>query len=176
MSSVAPSKPVPERVPLSVVTSRETVTDNPWINERWKVEGVICAPEQESGAVVRSILQSGPLGERYLWTGFELRLRRSEADAYYYNIIGQNPSLYIYCEPDDSGEPRPRFITAEYIEAMAHAEMGNTTFAVPMPPEVYRIVEQYVLENYEPEEPRSKRKHERGAGARADARDDDRTR
>src|SRR5581483_3141897 len=87
----------------------------------------------------------------------------SEADAYYFNIIGQNPSLYVYCDPDDTGEPRPRAITAEYIDAISHAEAGNTMYAVPMPPEVYRMVERFVLEHYAPEEPRLNRKREREA-------------
>ncbi len=153
----------PDRIPLSVVTAREPVLNNPWINERWKVIGVVAGQPKDSGKIDRSVLREAPDSAQYLWSGFVLRLRRSEADAYYYNIIGQNPSLYVYCEYDDSGEPRPCSITAEYIEAMAHSETGNAVFAVPMPPEVYRAIEQYVLEHYVPEEPKMKRKHERDA-------------
>jgi len=152
-----------DRVPLSVITAREPVADNPWITERWRVAGVVAGEAKGGGKITRTLLRYGPDGEQYLWTGFALRLRPVEADGYYYNIIGQNPSLYVYCEHDDSGEPRPRSITAEYIDALSHAEVGNATFAVPMPPEVYRIVEQFVLVHFEPEEPRMKRKHEREA-------------
>jgi Protein of unknown function (DUF3305) len=152
-----------DRIPLSVVTTREPVKDNPWITERWRVVGVIAGQAQDSGKISRTLLRYGPDSEQFLWTGFVLRLRPPETDAYYYNIIGQNPSLYVYCEDDDSGEPRPRSITAEYIDAMSHSECGNTTFSVPMPPEVYRCIERYVLEHHIPEEPKMKRKQDREA-------------
>ena len=161
-----------DRVPLSVITVREPVAGNPWISERWRVAGVVAGEIKGGGKITRTLLRYGPDGEQYLWTGFALRLRPVEADGYYYNIIGQNPSLYIYCHNDDSGEPCPRSITAEYIEAMSVVEMGNTAFAVPMPPEVYRCIEQYVLEHHVPEEPKMKRKHERAA-SRADVSDDE---
>lgn len=152
-----------DRIPLSVVTAREKVEGNRWIDERWRVVGVIAGHAKDSGGITRTMLRASPDGEQYLWTGFVLRLRPSEADGYYYNIIGQNPSLYVYCEPDDTGEPCPRSVTAEYIDAMAHSEAGNSTFSVPMPPEVYRCIERYVLEHFVPEEPKMKRKHERDA-------------
>lgn len=162
MSNSATSTPLRE-IPLSIVTAREEVRNNPWINERWKVVGVVASGAKTGGPIVRSVLRAAPDGEQYLWTGFVLRLRPTEADGYYYNIIGQNPSLYIYCEHDDAGEPCPRSITAEYIDALSHAEVGNATFAAPMPPEIYRIIEQFVLAHFVPEEPRMKRKHEREA-------------
>lgn len=163
MSSAETTSNLVSAIPLSVITAREEVRNNPWINERWKVVGVVAAAAKEGGVIARTLLRAAPDGEQYLWTGFVLRLRPSEADGYYYNIIGQNPSLYVYCDPDDTGEPLPRAITAEYIEAMSHAEGGNMTFSVPMPPEVYRIIEQFVLAHFAPEEPRMKRKHEREA-------------
>lgn len=152
-----------DRIPVTVVTAREPVVGNAWINERWRVVGVLAGQASDSGAIARKIIRRGPDGDQYLWTGLVLRLHPSETDAYYYNIIGQNPSLYVYCHQDESGEPCPRSITAEYIDAMAHTETGNSTFSVPMPPEIYRAIEQYVLEHHVPEEPKMKRKHERDA-------------
>ena len=149
-----------KQIPVSVITAREPVGGNPWIEERWKVAGVITGERSASANITRTLVRYGPEGEQYLWTGFVLRLHSSEADAYYFNIIGQSPKLYVYCEHDDSGEPRPRAVTAEYIEAISHLETGNAAFAVPMPPEVYRIVEQFVVDHYVPEEPKSRRKRE----------------
>lgn len=152
-----------DRIPLSIVTARESVRNNPWIDERWRVVGVVTARATSGGNIARAVLRAAPDSEQYIWSGFVLNLRPSEADGYYYNIIGQNPSLYVYCEQDDSGELCPRSVTAEYIDAMSHGEGGNTVYAVPMPPEVYRAIEQYVLAHYVPEEPKMKRKHERDA-------------
>lgn len=151
-----------DRIPLAVITAREPVTGNPWISERWQVVGVV-GGKASDGNIARTVLRQGPEGDQYLWTGLVLRLHPSEADAYYYNIIGQNPSLYVYCQLDDNGEPCPRSLTAEYIDAMAHSETGNSSFSVAMPPEVYRAIERYVLEHYVPEEPKRNRKRERDA-------------
>lgn len=161
MSGLETQTVLGDEIPLSVITARETVSDNPWIDERWKVLGVVAGHSQDIGHINCRQVRTGPEGEEYLWTGLVLRLKKSEVDSYYYNIVGNNPSVYVFCRTDDSGEPRPHTITVDYIEAMAHGESGNTTFAVPMPPEVYRGVERFVLEHYTPEEPKMKRKHER---------------
>jgi hypothetical protein len=159
-------------IPLSVITAREPVQDNPWISERWRVLGVVAGANGGAGPIERLLLRSGPEGEQYLWTGFVLRLRPVEVESYYYNLIGDNPSVYIYCACEDAaGEPSPRQLTIDYIDAMANSESGNSSFAVPMPPDVYRRVEQFVLDHYVPEEPKMKRKHEReskDSGARGD--------
>ena len=172
MSDSEPSAPVASEIPLSIVTAREQVRNNPWINERWKVVGVIATAKNDRVRIDRSVLRAGPDSEQYLWNGFSLRLRPSEADGYYYNIIGQNPSVYVFCELDDAGEPRPQSVTAEYMDAISHSEGGNASYAVPMPPEVYRFVEQFVLAHFVPEERKMKRKHERAAN-RADVWDDE---
>lgn len=151
------------QVPLAVVTAREPVAGNRWIEERWKVVGAVTAAAA-GGGIARRLLRAGSEGERYLWSGLTLRLHPSEADAYYYNIIGQNPSLYVYCETDEAGEPCPRSVTAEYIDAMAYTEGGNVSFAVPMPAEVYRIVEQFVVEHFVPEERKLRRKRDNKLG------------
>lgn len=149
------------QIPLSIVTVREKVDGNRWLDERWRVLGAVAGEARNSGKIVRTLLRAGADSEQYLWNGLMLRLHPSEADAYYYNLIGQNPSLYVYCHQDESGEPCPRSVTAEYIDAMAHSETGNPTFAVPMPPDVYRAIEAFVLEHFVPEEPKMKRKRER---------------
>jgi len=158
----AGAKVLTDRIPLAIVTAREPVANNPWISERWRVVKALLADPGVEARITRTLLKAGPEGEQYLWSGFVLHLHPAEADAYYYNVIGQNPSLYVYCEHDESGEPRPRSITAEYIEAMTHSEMGNATYNVAMPPEVLRLVEQYALAHYEPEEPKMNRKRDHG--------------
>lgn len=157
--------PVEKRIPVAVITVREPVSGNPWIDERWKVTGVIAGERNAAGAITRTLMRYDTGGEQYLWKGFVLRLRSAEADAYYYNVVGQSPKLYVYCEHDDSGEPCPRSVTAEYIDALSHIEGGNSTFAVPMPPEVYRMIEQFVVEHYVPEEPKLRRKRDRAQRA-----------
>lgn len=144
--------------PVSVITVREPVKDNRWITERWRVIGVVAA---EAGAAEgRTQIRSGPEGDQYLWSGFHIGLRLSEADSYYYNLIAQNPNLQVICHTQDDGEPRPMLVTADYIDAMSHREAGADVHAVSIPPEIYVWLERYVLEHYVPEEKKLKRKHD----------------
>ncbi len=155
---VSTGPPEPECFPLGIITAREPVTGDRWIEDRWSVLGAVAVAATEAGAGRPQLLRSGPEGEQYLWIGMSLCLAPAEADAYYYNLIGTNPSVYVYCERDEAGALVPVAATLEYIDAMAHGEFGNEVFAVPIPPEIYRHIERYVLAHFVPEEPRLRRK------------------
>jgi len=143
---------------VAVITAREPVKDNRWISERWRVVGVVRAA---SDAVAgRTQIRSGPEGEQYLWNGLQLKLRESEADSYYFNLIAQNPNLQVICQTGDDGEPRPVVVTADYIDAMAHREAGADVHAVAIPADLYVWLERYVLDHYTPEEKKTRRKHD----------------
>jgi hypothetical protein len=150
---------VTDRVAVGAIVVREPIANNRWIGERWRVDSLVCGAAV-GGARRRELLREGPEGTQYLWSGLELRLRPNEAESYYYNLLGNSPRLYVHCEQAPGGEPIPLGISAEYIDAMWSQEFGNDTHAVPMPPEVYRIVEQFVMAHYQPEEPRRKRKRD----------------
>jgi len=146
----------PDSFPVSVITAREPVADNPWISERWRVVGVVPGVPGEECVQIRS----GPDGEQYLWSGFTIRLRESEADSYYFNLVAQNPNLQVICQATDAGELRPVLVTADYIDGMAHREAGANVHGVAIPPDIYLWLERYVLEHYTPEEKKSRRKHD----------------
>jgi hypothetical protein len=154
------TQPLTDRLPLGVIVAHEPVTGNRWIEERWRVAGVVYGAAVD-GERRRSLLREGPEGTHFLWSGLELRLQPGDAESYYYNLLGDNPSLYVYCEAGDDGELIPTSVSAEYIDAMWHQEFGNPIFGVAMPPEVYRFIEQFVTAHYVPEEPRQKRKRDR---------------
>lgn len=153
------SPTVIDRLALGAIVAREPVAGNRWIEERWRVDGLVCGATM-AGARRRELLREGPEGTQYLWSGLELRLRPNEAESYYYNLLGSSPRLYVHCEQAPGGELIPLSVSAEYIDAMWSREFGNDTHAVPMPPEAYRIVEQFVMAHYTPEEPRRKRKRD----------------
>lgn len=152
--------------PVAVVTAREPVADNRWITERWRVVGVVPG-EVGAGEAGRRLIRSGRDGEQYLWAGFSIRLNDTDADAYYFNLVAQSPSVLVVCERDEAGELIPRVATVDYIDAMSYREAEYEVHAVPIPPEIYVWVEAYVLEHYTPEEKPLRRKRdprEREAG------------
>lgn len=150
---------VVDRLVLGAIVAREPVANNPWIGERWSVQGLVCA-NTVGGTRRKDLLRDGPEGTQYLWSGLELRLRPAEAESYYFNLLGSHPTLYVHCEQDSGGELIPLVVSAEYIDAMWSREFGNESHSVPMPPEVYRFIEQFVMAHYAPEEPRRKRKRD----------------
>lgn len=158
MQPAAGSEILPDSFPVSVITAREPVPNNAWISERWRVVGVVPGGHTEGDE--RAQIRSGPEGEQYIWSGFRIRLRKSEADSYYFNLVAQNPNLQVICQVQDGGELRPVLVTADYIDAMAHREAGAEVQGVAMPPDIYVWVERFVLEHYTPEEKKQKRKHD----------------
>ncbi len=150
----------PDSFAVAVITAREPVANNRWISERWRVVGVV--PTSAAAVDGHQLIHSGSAGEQYLWTGFRIQLRKSDADAYYFNLIGQNPSIQVICQTQDDGELHPVLVTADYIDAMAHREAGAEVQAAAIPPEIYVWLEQYVLEHYTPDEKKQRRKHDDG--------------
>jgi len=154
------TKGVPDAIVVAVITAHEPVENNRWITERWRVVGVV--PASAAADEGRRVIRSGPGGEQYMWGGFRVQLRTSDADAYYFNLIGQNPSLQVVCQTLDNGELRPVLVTADYIDAMAHREAGAEVHAAAIPPAIYVLLEQFILEHYTPEETQSRRKRDDG--------------
>lgn len=88
--------------------------------------------------------------EQFLCTGFTLSLHRDEVESYYFNLRGERPSLFVICSEDESDRLSPFLVTSSYDEATAHMEVEEHVFSLPIPPEVYRWIEQFVLEHYRP--------------------------
>ena len=80
-------------------------------------------------------------------------LYRDGAESYWHNLVGQHPSLFVICRADGKGEIAPFAVTADYDEAGAHMEADDTVFAVPIPPEIHRWIEEYVIANCHPTPP-----------------------
>ena len=81
--------------------------------------------------------------------------------------MASRPSVFVVCAEDEDGEPpRPVHATVSYGEASAYMETDEPVFSVPMPPEIYRWVEGFVLEHYVPEPPRKRRREDWKRGER----------
>ena len=67
-------------------------------------------------------------------------------------------------DEDEEGEAElvPAIVTASQDEANAHLESDDPVYSVPMPEKIVEWTERYVVENYEPEV-KKKRKRENWA-------------
>lgn len=146
----------PECFDVAVILDRRASNANPWSSDTWNATGVVAA----SGGSIDDgpqRIRGDDTHEQFLWPGFELRLHRDEGESYHYNLTSDNPGLFVVCRFDDNNRPEPFLVTAAYDEAAAYMESDETVYRVPMPAEIYRWVEAFVLANYVPAE-RKKRK------------------
>lgn len=148
------------RIAVSVILERREVQQGPWLSASWRWVGVMAAPADEGKALECTQIHADESSRRYLWSSLTLTLYRDSAESYWYNLVGENPSLYLICGQRSGHELAPLRVTANYGEAGAHMETDTKVFSTPLPPEVYRWLEAYVLANYVPREP-FKRKREK---------------
>jgi hypothetical protein len=133
--------------------------DQPWDLGRWDVAGVI-AGESWGGDERECVpIHTESSDGQFLWPDFRLKLFKDDAGSYYHNLMGVEPRVFVVCRESDSGRLKPFLVTLSYDEAAAYTEVEEEVFAVPMPPEVYRWTENFVLEHYVPKK-RRKRKRE----------------
>ncbi|MEW8027650.1 MAG: DUF3305 domain-containing protein [Candidatus Thiodiazotropha sp.] len=139
---------------------QQSPSDSQWSETNWEAVGVIAAREQERVHAAKAepslIHREGPVS-RYLYAGFTLRLHEDECESYYYNLLSSQPHCYVVANLDDQGRPEPFLVSLSYDEAHAYLEGDDTVYTVPLPPELYRWTESFVLDRYVPQK-RTKRK------------------
>jgi len=147
------------RFPVSVIMQRRDAGPGPWSTPRWEAVGVVAGGSVGEGGQQRTLIRSEGGVEQYLWPGLAVVLHKDDVESYRYNLVATTPSLFVICRPEQDGDLSPILVTADFEAAGFSMERDGAVFSAPMPPEIYRWLEQYVLENYAPPEP-PKRKHE----------------
>lgn len=158
MPAQAESRGGEYRFTLCVVMERRQIRHRGWSVPQWEAIGVVAGDALASEAQEPVVVHVAPDREQRLWPGFVLDLGRGNAESYWYNLVGKQPSLYVVCQYDDAGALIPVRVIADYDEAGAHSEGGDEVFAVPIPPEIYPRIERYVVENYKPTPPKKRKR------------------
>lgn len=144
--------------PVSVIMERRRISGNRWITESWHALGVTVGDLSGPGSGEPRLLVEGPRAAQYLWTGLRVELFPDEAESYYHNLTVDSPGCYVLARTQDDGMPRPVLVTLSFDAGQAYQEGGETVYSVPLPPELYRAAEAFVLAHYVPEK---RRKRER---------------
>ena len=118
-------------------------------------------PGREAQRVPLPPIEGDP---QYLWGGFVLNLYRDSTESYWYNLVGDHPSLYVVCAQQENGDMIPAAVTASPDEAASHVEGDDQVFATPIPPEVYLQIEAIVVEHHRPRPPKTRRRKNWGRG------------
>lgn len=155
--------PLDQTFPVAVLLQRRP-SSNAWRPDSWRILGVVVGAQAEPAG--KRLVRNDPDGsEDYLWGGFQLRLHKDEAESYYYNLLAEQPSLYVVSRFGPRYTPEPFLVTASFDEAHAYMEAEEDAQPVPMPAELHQWIETFVLEHYVPEKRRKRKRQDWKHGA-----------
>lgn len=159
---------VRERLTVAVIMQRRDIHHGQWTVPHWTVLGVVAGDHLE---VTEDLTVSGKAGEpeQMIWPGLVLEFAKSGAESYWYNLVGERPSLFVICRPDDEERLVPYRVTADPDEASAHMEVDDAVFSVSIPTDIHQRLEHYVVENYVPRQTK-KRQREKWTKEESDVR------
>ncbi len=131
---------------LAVIVQRRA-TRHRWASEVWEPWSVLESDEPKGEA---RVLVNGTEVAQWLHPGFELVLHRDEAEGYYLNVSSSSPRVFVLWRMEEE-RGIPLQVTASYDEAGRWLDGGHSVDSVPMPPEIFAWVGEYVEKNYRPE-------------------------
>lgn len=135
---------------VAVIMQRRLL-ENRWQAEAWEPVGVLTG--YEGPAEPRVLVDEGNT-KQWLYPGFDIILRRSEAEGYYHNVSAQEPKVFVLwrMESDRAGVDGacavPQFVTVSYDEASRWMDGGESVDSVAMPAELFTWVGEFVESNY----------------------------
>ncbi len=147
---------------VTVLLERRMIKRSFWSMPSWYLHAVAVG---DSVAAGQSNSASGEPagttehGDLFAWPGHKVTLYRDACERYWHALIGDTPLIYVVCrddtdDPDSaesaSGGVSPVVVTIDYDEATACAETDALVLSRPIPPELYRYMEAFVLQHYKP--------------------------
>lgn len=132
-------------VRVAVVMERRALA-NRWASEQWAAVAVI----PDTGNAGASLIAEDSASARWLHPGYEVTLRRDEAEGYFLNVTSAEPRLFVQWQMEDE-HALPQSVSASYNEASTWMDAGDQVDPVPMPTELLLWVGDYVRDNYRPE-------------------------
>lgn len=143
---------------VSILMERRLAVQGQWQYPKWQACGVLTCQQARADRQEKILVRAEDGCEQYIWHGFSLDLHRDSAESYWYNLTGKFPSLFVICHADEKGELEPFSVTANYDEAGAHMEADDPVFSLPIPPAIYQWLEHYIVENYIPQEKKTRKR------------------
>ncbi len=159
---------LPDHLMLSAVLQCVPLPDHPWLDERWLLSELLLSGQQQDSVIRLDHDDS----TSFIFSGLQLDLFQDECDSYYLNLMSEKPRCYVIVHEvreqgsDDADRQvveagcslAPLLVTASFDVAHAYEEGDDQVFDAPMPAEVYRWVEAFVLEFYAPQQRRKRKR------------------
>lgn len=147
-------------VPVAVVLERWIDPAKRWGYPTWRVHGVLTG-EGLTGLSGDSVVEVDEHTCRFIFTGYTMDLYRDGSEGYWYNLLSDQPYLFVVCEGEyGAREIRPMLVTANQDEANGHMESDDMVLSLPMPAEITDLLEHYVTSHYRPEIKRKRKRRD----------------
>lgn len=175
-------------VPATIILERRMISRSFWSLPSWYLHTVavgesLVAADALNGASGMPAGNSDK-GELFAWTGFEVTLYKDACERYWHALIGDKPLVYVVCR-DETDETdgaaadvltmHPITVTVDYDDASAAAETDSPVLSAPIPAELYRYMERFVLNHYVPQEFKKRKRRnwsdQEGRGGRPSGQD-----
>ncbi len=150
---------IPTAFSVVVLMQRQPSTISKWSDYQWEAVGVMVQGDDTPYTEMPQLVFEDGEVKRYLYGRFRLTLHADECESYYYNLISPEPRCYVVARTDDDNIPVPFLVSMSFDEVHAYIETDEQVFAVAIPAELYRWIEDFVLLHYAPEK-RKKRKRD----------------
>jgi hypothetical protein len=157
--------------PVTLVLARRWRLQQRWRYPDWHLVAVLPGSGGDAGGC--QVLQTGQDEEHFIWSAYSLRLYQDSLPAYYDNLTGSQPMLFVLCHEDPLRGLLPVTVTADHSEAEAHMETGDTVLSAPLQPPLSGWVARYILEHQDylsekvrtPPRKRSRKPHDEASRA-----------
>lgn len=140
--------------PLTVVIRRTMRESKGWRVPAWSLAAI----EPAQGRSGMEALRHDDGARDFAWHGLTLRLRRSDAETYWFNLTSQQPSLFVICREDPQYGLMPAMVTLDQDETARQQESEAEIFSTPLPEWLAIEVERFVLAHYRPSPRKGKRR------------------
>lgn len=121
----------------------------------WHVTGVVAGEQFASDTREGLRVRSGPHGDLFLWRGFSLRLRPSQAEDYALNLGGDRPEVYVIARFDPATGVEPLEVTvsldhAQQLDSTDLRSPDEIVMSATMPHEIICWLDDFVSTHYQP--------------------------
>lgn len=135
---------------------------NRWLKNSWSLLGTLPGLQQATLAT------ASEQGELVYLTELQLKLFKQHCDAYYLNLMSEQPKVYLICS-EDAGELAPMLATVDFDEAASYMETGETVLDAPLADALCVWLEHFVIAHYKPAPPKKRKRRKWHDADRGDA-------
>lgn len=137
------------RYPVSLLLNMKWQTSGQWQFPQWEIAAVLPqGPTPDPIAVSSRRIYAEDAGELILWSGLWMELYRDGLQAYYQNLTGMQPSIFVLChEKDTAGSLVPVAVSVNHGDAEGHMESDGIVLSTPLVSPFVNWLADYILQH-----------------------------